>query len=144
MDNIAALIIAAWHWVMLAFFVLCLVVGVAIYPLFLKISQQSFVAYHNAYTARIGLLVGPLALFDIGLTTWLVYTQSMLLTPIGFGLFVLPLMLFWLITAFHCGPCHQKLQKAYHEKTIKSLCVGHWVRTLIYGVRVVAVFAVGT
>ena len=74
------------------------------YPDFARWRAEGFAAHHEAYTRRVGWVVGPLLLAQLGGHVWL--------TVIAGGGFGLALVLVcWALTAAWSVPCHRRLQQ---------------------------------
>jgi hypothetical protein len=74
------------------------------YPDFARWRVEGFAEAHEAYTRRVGWVVGPLLLAQLGGHVWL--------TDIVGGSFGLGLVLVcWALTAFWSVPCHRRLQQ---------------------------------
>lgn len=111
-------------------------VQVVQYPLMARVGQDAFTAYHSGHTAQIGFVVGPAMLLELTLAGWVLLERPGLLTVLGAVL----LALIWGSTAFLQVPQHGKLSSGYHEKTIRALVRGNWIRTLCWSARAVIAF----
>ncbi|MCX6921341.1 MAG: hypothetical protein NTX20_08485 [Verrucomicrobia bacterium] len=74
------------------------------YPDFARWRAEGFAEAHEAYTRRVGWVVGPLLLAQLGGHIWLTIVAG---GGIGLGLVVMC----WALTAAWSVPCHGRLQK---------------------------------
>jgi hypothetical protein len=94
------------------------------YPDFARWRTEDFARYHEAYTRRVGWVVGPLLLAQLAGHAWLAMC--------GEGLISLCLVLVnWGITAAWSVPCHRRLQQeGPTSSALPSLIHSHAWRTL--------------
>ncbi len=108
------------------------------YPDFARWRPEGFAEAHEAYTRRVGWVVGPLLLTQLGGHVWL--------TVIAGGGFGLGLVLVcWVLTAVWSVPCHRRLQlQGPASPALGSLIHSHawrtavWSGLAIYSVRLAA------
>lgn len=74
------------------------------YPDFARWRPEGFAAHHEAYTRRVGWVVGPLLLAQLGGHAWLAVMTG---RALELGLVVAC----WALTAFWSVPCHRRLQR---------------------------------
>jgi len=74
------------------------------YPDFARWRPEGFAAHHEAYTRRVGWVVGPLLLAQLGGHAWLALATGRCL-----GLALVAAC--WVLTAFWSVPCHRRLQR---------------------------------
>jgi hypothetical protein len=74
------------------------------YPDFARWRAEGFAEAHEAYTRRVGWVVGPLLLAQLGGHIWLSVSANG-----GFGLGLV--LLCWGLTAAWSVPCHRRLQQ---------------------------------
>ena len=108
------------------------------YPDFARWRPEGFAEAHKAYTRRVGWVVGPLLLAQLGGHVWL--------TGIAGGGFSLGLVLgCWVLTAVWSVPCHRRLQQeGPTSPALGSLIHSHawrtavWSGLAVYSVRLAA------
>ncbi|MCX6917811.1 MAG: hypothetical protein NTX41_00715 [Verrucomicrobia bacterium] len=108
------------------------------YPDFARWRLEGFAEAHEAYTRRVGWVVGPLLLAQLGGHVWL--------TVIAGGGFGLGLVLVcWVLTAAWSVPCHRRLQQeGPSSPSLGSLIRSHawrtavWSGLAVYSVRLAA------
>jgi len=93
------------------------------YPDFARWRMDDFARHHEAYTRRVGWVVGPLLLAQLAGHAWLAWR--------GEGGLALPLVLVnWGITAAWSVPCHRRLQEeGPTSSALPSLIHSHAWRT---------------
>ena len=126
------------HWLLLGWTVLILYVfgeiwfvQIVVYPLFGKVGENEYVAYHRFYSSRIPLPVIvpgfasfllPIALVFLGpgsVPTW-IYLANVVCGLVGL-----------LVTVALEIPCHARLEKdGKQEVVIRELILFNWPRTL--------------
>ena len=113
--------------------VLC--VAVVHYPLFAKVGQQAWGAYHVAHMRTIGPLIAPLMLGEI-------ITAVLLLTPGASG--AVPwqawpgaglLAVCWIATFAFAVPAHNRLATGLDPAAFQSLLRWNWVRAIAWCAR---------
>ena len=96
------------------------------YPDFARWRAEGFAEHHEAYTRRVGRVVGPLLLAQLGGHAWLT-----ILTGRGFALALV--LLCWALTAFWSVPCHRRLQaEGPSSPALRELIRSHWWRTILW------------
>ncbi len=99
------------------------------YPMFhLTDGANNSGAGHKEYTARMGIVVMPVMLAELGLQVWhftvstdaWVYMNAVLLAGI------------WLSTFFLQVPCHQSLTQGYDSQVHQRLVHSNWIRTVAW------------
>lgn len=101
------------------------------YPWFHDVPVERFVAYHQRYTHRMGLLAGPLMLveFTTGMALlWLIPNILTMLNAAG-------LIVLWASTFGLQVPCHNKLSDAYDARIHARLLHTNWIRTITWTLR---------
>ena len=103
-------------------------VQLIIYPSFIEVSPERFVAFHEWYSIRIGWIVGVLMpveliaavmstrVLSVGRMRWLAWLAIGLVGAI------------WVVTALVQVPQHGALSNGYDALVIESLVVGNWTR----------------
>jgi len=107
------------------------------YPLFARIGPAEFTRYEREHMDRIGPIVGPAMLVEMGCAIWLVAQRPPAVDaalPIT-GLIML--ILIWLSTALIQGPTHLRLARAHDEALIRRLVVSNWLRTILWSLRAI-------
>jgi len=103
-------------------------VQLIIYPSFLDIPDDSFVAYHQWYSEQITKIVGPLMVIELGATllSLAVFAARrwQYLAAVGAG-FVIAL---WAVTGLAQVPQHNQLASGYDAEVIENLIRGNWIR----------------
>ena len=96
------------------------------YPDFARWRAEGFAEAHEAYTRRVGWVVGPLLLAQLGGHIWL--------TVIAGGGFGLGLVLVsWALTAAWSVPCHRRLQQeGPSSPALAELVRSHAWRTALW------------
>ena len=96
------------------------------YPDFARWRAEGFADAHEAYTRRVGWVVGPLLLAQLGGHLWL--------TVIAGGSFGLSLVLVsWALTAVWSVPCHRRLQQeGPSSPALAELVRSHAWRTALW------------
>jgi hypothetical protein len=109
-------------------------VQLAVYPLFGAMGPAGFVAYHRRYATRIGFVVLPLMLAEVGTAAalWLGGLRG----PVFLGSLVL-LATAWLSTAALQVPGHRRLAEGYEVATHRRLVRSNWLRTGVWTARTV-------
>jgi hypothetical protein len=98
------------------------------YPDFARWRPDGFAEHHEAYTRRVGWVVGPLLLAQLGGHAWLAAVAGQ---SFGLGL----VLACWALTALWSVPCHRRLQKeGPASPALASLIRSHLSRTLIWSV----------
>jgi len=108
------------------------------YPQFLKITAADFVAYHRSHTKRMGWVVGPPMLAELGLallTAWLLPSAH------SYGALALVIAV-WLTTALVQIPLHNRLARGYDDSAIRKLITTNWLRTFLWSARTVLLFCI--
>ena len=114
------------------------VVQLCIYPRFADLAADKFVRAHQRHCIGIGILVVPLMGFELLTAVFLVFK--------GWGgaaqWCVLALTLgTWGSTALIQAPCHARLMKGYEETCCVALTHGNWIRTTLWTIKGILVFA---
>ncbi len=114
------------------------------YPWLDRVPPEQFTTHHQAYTARVGMIVGPAMLVEAasGLLWWYGSSGSAhALLTISLAL----LALIWVSTFCVQVPCHNRLAKQYEADTHQRLVRTNWVRTMAWSVRLIlAILAAAT
>jgi len=97
------------------------------YPDFARWEAAEFARHHEDYTRKVGRVVGPLLLLQLGGHAWLVFS-------VGEGWPALGLVLAcWALTGFWSVPCHHRLQfEGPGSPALASLIRSHAWRTALW------------
>lgn len=111
--------------------VLIWIVQRIIYPSFLHYSTDNLMVWHRKYTLRIGFVVIPLMVGQLGLSIVQVISARSLY-PIG-SLVVISMV--WLSTFLQFVPIHRNISKGMvSEAMLSSLVTKNWIRTVLWTV----------
>ena len=98
------------------------------YPDFSRWRAEGFAEAHEAYTRRVGWVVGPLLLAQLGGHLWLTVIAG---GGFGFGL----VLICWALTAAWSVPCHRRLQQeGPASPALAELVRSHAWRTVAWSV----------
>jgi hypothetical protein len=99
------------------------------YPDFARWEAAEFARHHENYTRKVGRVVGPLLLLQLGGHAWLVFRA-------GEGWPALGLVLAcWALTGFWSVPCHRRLQfEGPGSTALASLIRSHAWRNALWTV----------
>ncbi len=116
-------------------------VQVVHYPLFSRVGEAGFAAYHERHSALTTQVVGLPMLAEIATAAWLVFvpTAGIPRTWAWAGLVLVGLV--WASTAFLQIPQHGVLGGGYDEAAWRRLVAGNWLRTIAWTLRSVLVLA---
>ena len=97
------------------------------YPDFARWEAAEFARHHEDYTRKVGRVVGPLLLLQLGGHAWLGFS-------VGEGWPALGLVLAcWALTGFWSVPCHHRLQfEGPGSPALASLIRSHAWRTALW------------
>ena len=107
------------------------------YPGFLHVGRQAAAHYQKFHLRRMGFLVIPLMLVELGLASWLLFTEMtfIVMEYLNYAAFGL-LVAVWLITFLRAIPLHQKLSRENDApETIRKLIKTNWWRTIAWSLR---------
>jgi hypothetical protein len=108
------------------------IVQIVHYPLFNMVGRDQFVAYENAHTNLITLVVGPAMLLEAACVLGLLIERpGSGLAWIGAGL----LAVVWISTAFVQVPQHSILSSGFNQRAYEILVQSNWLRTLAWWAR---------
>ena len=107
--------------------ILIWLVQLIIYPSFLHIGTKDFVDWHNRYIGRIGMIVIPLMLSQVGIEIMYIVQHDYRLSRI------LMIVAIWISTFSLSVPCHNRLHKDGKNSTItRHLITSNWIRTILW------------
>ena len=96
------------------------------YPDFARWRAEGFAEAHETYTRRVGWVVGPLLLAQLGGHIWLAFLDGRFF---GLGL----VLVCWALTAFWSVPCHRRLQmEGPTSPALAELVRSHAWRTALW------------
>lgn len=117
---------AAATWALMG--LIWMVQGV-VYPLMARQDAGGWVAWHRDYTRRMGRVVGPLMLVELGgAVAWGWQDPAN-----GWAWVALALVgLNWLSTVLVQVPLHRRLAQGFDAHLIRRLVITNWVRTALW------------
>ena len=125
------------HWRLLFDFglvVLIWLVQLVIYPGFQYYKAEDLLRWHQKYTRRIGVIVMPLMMGQIIMTSIYIAIKSSVWAWCG----MLFILIVWLITFIYFVPAHRKISEDATEAVLTKLAQKNWWRTWLWS----AVFAI--
>ena len=114
------------------------------YPQFLAISPSDFPAFHARYTSAIAYIVGPLMIAELALAGSSVWQSRRSRFRFQVGFAALLVVGLWGTTFFVQVPQHDLLSQGKSEETVRDLVAGNWIRTVLWSVRCLWLFALIT
>lgn len=108
------------------------VIQIIVYPQFLRVGAAEFRVYHFAHCLRIGFMIVPMFLTELGSAAWLFY-EGMRSTPFLISLAMFPVIC--LSTAIWQAPMHTQLTNGRDEAIIRRLIATNWLRTFAWTAR---------
>lgn len=114
-------------------------VQVAFYPLLKQIGPATFTRYHQSYTTRAALVIGPVMLIELGAALYLLFFSPVFAgswPAAGGGAL---LVLAWLSTFTLQVPCHARLEKQWDKDVWRRLVRTNWIRTAAWTLRAVII-----
>ncbi|GAB5558847.1 MAG: hypothetical protein SynsKO_04940 [Synoicihabitans sp.] len=107
-------------------------VQIVIYPQLATMRPDGFAEWHRAYTHRMGWVVGPLMLAEMGLATlWVLVAPGSTAAWMGLSLVGVNA----LSTIALQVPIHRKLSRGWRAETIATLVATNWIRTAAWSIR---------
>ena len=105
------------------------------YPSFGRVGKAEFGRFHAAHTTRMGYLVAPPMVLELGLSSWLVWAarHTPLAAPACWALALVGLI--WVVTFLISVPFHNRLQAGFDYIAIDGLTRTNWLRTLAWTAR---------
>lgn len=109
------------------------------YPLFKRVSPDSFSAFHREHTRLAGFLIAPVMLIEAGSISYLYFlaTLSHSLSNLHWHFFLT--LGVWISTFCIQVPLHHRLEREGKQKTIEFLINSNWIRTIFWTVKAVLV-----
>ncbi|MEM9176655.1 MAG: hypothetical protein AAGC67_15635 [Myxococcota bacterium] len=118
---------------------LCWLVQRVQYPLMAQVGREGFAAYEAAHVARIGPIVAPPMLIELGTGIALAATAVGVFRHPAFLLSLGLLAAIWASTFLLQVPLHGKLAAGFDADVHASLVATNWLRTLAWTARGVIV-----
>lgn len=111
--------------------VLIWIVQRIIYPSFLHYGTNNLIVWHRKYTLRIGFIVIPLMLGQLGVSI----VQVLFVSSIYSVVSLIIIVMVWLSTFLQFVPIHTNISKGIvSEKLVLSLVAKNWLRTFLWTV----------
>lgn len=101
------------------------------YPTLAPPAEGTFVERHQDYTQRMGWIVGPVMLLEMGVQLLQLQKTPGPKTFLLFGL----LLLIWISTFALQVPAHNLLSQGYDAQVVQRLVRTNWIRTLAWTAR---------
>lgn len=105
------------------------------YPLFAEVGAIHFPAYHASHTARMGTIAAPLMVAEAVLALLVVLRPSVTTSPLLAWSGLILVGLVWLVTFAWAVPLHGRLSAGFDEELHRSLCLSHFIRSLLWTAR---------
>jgi hypothetical protein len=114
---------------------LCWVVQRIQYPLMAKVGADRFVQFESAHVERIGPIVAPVMVIELGTGAilWLAGGEPFLKAPFVASLVLLGSI--WGSTFLLQVPLHERLKRGFEPGTHAALVRTNWIRTLAWSAR---------
>jgi hypothetical protein len=107
------------------------------YPMFKQYKTGSFPSIMKEHQTRIGRVVMPFMLLELGLSVYLLIVNiENAVAHINFLL----LLIIWGATFFHQVPAHKRLSNGKNDHTLTYLCRSNRIRTALWTVRMLILF----
>ncbi|MGB5437271.1 MAG: hypothetical protein WBM98_15345 [Maribacter sp.] len=111
--------------------VLIWVVQRIIYPGFQYYNADNLIVWHRKYTLRIGFIVAPLMIGQLGISLGQVFFTPSIYTVVS----LIFIVLVWISTFLQFVPMHTNISKGVvSEKLLRSLVYKNWLRTFLWTV----------
>ena len=114
---------------------LCWLVQRVQYPLMSLVGSEHFARYEQAHVTRIGLVVAPMMLIELGTGLMLLATGGEVFRRPLFWLAMALLVGIWLSTFLVQVPLHDMLSVGFDAEAHRSLVRTNWARTLAWSAR---------
>ncbi|MFT6810036.1 MAG: hypothetical protein ACJA01_003279 [Saprospiraceae bacterium] len=96
------------------------------YPVFIFISPDQFLAFHDYHTYYMGFIAAPLMVIELALSFYLGLQNRKYILPL------LIVILIWISTFLIQVPLHEQLAKEMQVTTINKLIDTNWIRTILW------------
>ena len=107
------------------------------YPQFFNVSSESFPAYHQSHTLRMGIIVGPPMVVELLLALLTAWQLRSGVSIVALGLVIA----LWVTTALIHVPLHNHLARGYDRPAIRKLITTNWLRTIFWSARTILLFS---
>ena len=114
---------------------LCWLVQRVQYPLMDRVGAAGYPGYEQAHVSRIGPVVAPLMLIELGTGIGLLLSASPGETRWAFGLGLVLLAVIWLSTFLLQVPLHNTLVDGFDAGAHAALVRTNWIRTIAWTAR---------
>lgn len=109
--------------------VLIWMIQIIIYPSFLYYKKENLIFWHRKYTPLIGYIVGPLMLFQLGITIYQITNKINLFNIISLVI----ISLVWISTFLQFVPIHNSISKGHvNKEMLVALVKKNSIRTLLW------------
>lgn len=109
--------------------VLIWIIQMIIYPSFIYYKSENLVEWHRKYTPLIAYIVGPLMLFQLGITIFQITNEINLFNIISLAI----ISLVWISTFLQFVPIHNSISKGrVNKEMLLSLVKKNWIRTALW------------
>jgi len=109
--------------------VLIWIIQMIIYPSFIYYKSENLVEWHRKYTPLIAYIVGPLMLFQLGITIYQITNEINLFNIISLAI----ISLVWISTFLQFVPIHNSISKGrVNKEMLLSLVKKNWIRTALW------------
>ncbi len=116
-------------------------ISVVHYPLFARVGDGAWASYHAAHVFRIGFVVVPLMVTELGGSTLLVLARPTGVSAVAAVASLALAAATWLVTFAFSVPDHQRLDEAYVASAGRRLTHVHHVRTALWSAHAVLLCA---
>ena len=114
---------------------LCWMVQRVQYPLMDQVGAANFTAYEGGHVSRIGLVVAPIMLIELGSGILLLASGEAFARRPLFFVGIILLAVIWLSTFLVQVPLHDTLAAGFDAESHESLVRTNWIRTLGWSAR---------
>lgn len=109
--------------------VLIWIIQIIVYPSFLFYDKESLINWHKKYIILISYIVGPLMIFELGISIYQIITFFSLYHCIS----VLIILMIWILTFKEFVPKHSAISEGKISKQLlNSLVQKNWYRTMLW------------
>ena len=111
------------------------------YPSFHYIDRNRYELFQDFHMRNISWIVFPV--MSVELVTGILFIQSSIFGPINtlFFISMILLALIWFLTAALFISIHKNLSKGFNKDIINKLVNLNWLRTILWSLRIVFIFA---
>lgn len=109
--------------------ILIWIIQLIVYPSFHFYKTENLIIWHKKYTPRIGYIVGPLMLIQLGIAIYHIIQLNNIINVIN----LLIISVIWLFTFLKFIPIHNNISKGQVTKQmLASLVNRNWLRTVLW------------